>query len=446
MARVKPLRGLLYNPEKVGDLSRVTAPPYDVITPGHQETLYRRHPNNIVRLILSKASPSDKPGKDRYSRAAADLGKWIEEGVLVRDGSPAIYYYIQKYTLTDGRKRTRKGFIALARLEEFGEGAIRPHERTLSGPKEDRLNLMKACKANLSSIFALYPETEKEGSINSILDSAAGGEPVMDVRGDDGVVNRLWRIDDPEVIVRVTGKMEAKNLFIADGHHRYETALNYRNMMNEEFRSPTGEEPFNYVMMYFTGMEDEGLDLLPTHRVVHSLEGLEAETFLDICMEYFDLEELPFDDNTEPGVRKEFLKKMEGGGGELTRLGLYLRAKKSYFILTLKTKKIMDDLFRDAIPEVYKALDVTVLHSLVLDKILGITTEDQERQTKLVYVKGVEEALEEGRSGKNQIVFLMNPTKVEQVKYVSEAGLLMPQKSTYFYPKLLSGLVINLLD
>jgi uncharacterized protein (DUF1015 family) len=192
-------------------------------------------------------------------------------------------------------------------------------------------------------------------------------------------------------------------------------------------------------------MEGKGLEVLPIHRVIHSLEGFEGETLVDICQENFDLEELSFDEGTEPGVREEFFKRIGEGAVEKTRFGLYLKGKKSYYILTLKTKKLMDDIFGDTIAEVYKALDVTVLHSLILKNILGITREDQERQKNLVYVTGLDQALEEGRGGENQMVFFMNPTKVEQVKAVSEAGLLMPQKSTYFYPKLPSGLVINLL-
>jgi uncharacterized protein (DUF1015 family) len=417
MAIIIPFRGLLYNPEKVGDLSIVMAPPYDVVTPEFQENLYKRHPNNIVRLILNKTTPEDKPGSDRYSRAARDLRTWVNEGVLIRDKVPAIYYLTQ-------------------------------HETTLTGPKEDRLKLIKACNANLSSIFAIYPEpgVSPEDRIISILGSGAAGDPVIEVRGDDNAVNRLWRINDPGVIERVAHKMEAKTLLIADGHHRYETALNYRNMMNGELKNPTGEEPFDFVMMYFSSMEGEGLEVLPIHRVIHSLGGFVGETFVDICQEYFDLEEFSFDESTEPGVREEFFKKIGEGAVEMSRFGLYLKGKKGYYILTLKTKKLIDDIFGDTIPEVYKALDVTVLHSLILKNILGITREDQERQKNIIYVTGLDNALEEGRGGENQMVFFMNPTKVEQVKAVSEAGLLMPQKSTYFYPKLPSGLVINLLD
>jgi uncharacterized protein (DUF1015 family) len=441
MAVIKPFKGLLYNPELVNDFSNVTAPPYDVISPELQETLYKRHPNNVVRLILPTPTPGDRPGSDRYSRAAGELNKWIDGGVLTRDRVPAIYYYTQDYALKDGGKRRRRGFIALARLEELGKGGIMPHERTLSGPKADRLSLMKACNANLSCIFTLYPESEKEKSINSIIEGAASGGPLIEVTGDDGVVNRLWRIDDPGVIGRVTEALEDKPLFIADGHHRYETALNFRKMMRETRPDATREEPFNYVMMYFTALDDEGLDIFPTHRVIHDLEGFDGVEFIKRCERYFYIDEMAFEQRSEPAVREDFFRRM--GKGENTRLGLFIREGSSYITLTLKSNKTMDELFGDSIPDEYKALDVTVLHALVLDKILGITPGDQEKQKNIIYVKGVDEAVKAGSEWTNQMVFFMNPTKVEQVRAVSEAGLLMPQKSTYFFPKLLTGLVIN---
>ena len=445
MAVIKPFRALRYNPDKVGDLSKVMAPPYDVISPEFQQELYLRHPNNIIRLILGKTLPGDKPGNDRYARAAEHLEKWQKEGVFVRDITPSIYFYTQEYKLKSGMTRTRKGFIALSKLEEFGKGAVMPHERTLSGPKADRLELMKACRANLSCIFALYPEAEgvsRQETISSILLSAAKGEPIIEVVGDDGVVNRLWKIDDAEVIGSVTEAMKDKSLFIADGHHRYETALNYRNLMLEATKDPTGEEPFNYVMMYFASMDDEGLDIFPTHRVVHSLRDFDAKGFLAKCREYFDVEEFPLDDKQEATQRELFLKKLVDNGGRI-RFGLYVNGINAYYLLTLKSSDIMDKVFGSTIPDEYKVLDVTVLHALVLDRLLGIGREAQERQENLIYIKDMDEALEQGKAGANQLTFLMNPTKIKDVRKISEARLLMPQKSTYFYPKLLSGLTIN---
>ncbi|MEK7773552.1 MAG: DUF1015 domain-containing protein, partial [Deltaproteobacteria bacterium] len=406
--------------------------------------LYERHPNNIVRLILGKTNPDDSAGDDRYGRAAEDLSKWINDGVFVRDERPAIYYYTQSYALKDGARHTRKGFIALSRIEEFGKGSIHPHEKTLSGPKADRLKLMQACGSNFSCIFSLY--SDPGFKLNRPLEEAVSTAlPLIDVGDDDGIENRLWRIDDPAVIKAVQEGMKNRALFIADGHHRYETALNYRNMMRGKNKNFTGAEPYNYVMMYFSNMDDEGMTIWPTHRVIHSLKSFDEVKFIGICKEFFNVEEFSYNSETEPEVRARFLKTLETEGGEKTSFGLHIRHRDAYYVLTIKTPETMDKVFGAAIPEVFKKLDVTVLHSLILSKILGITQEAQERQENLVYVKSHEEAINAcGREG-NQLVFLLNPTRIEQVKAVAEAGSVMPQKSTYFYPKLLSGLVINLL-
>lgn len=445
MSEILPFKGVLFNPEKVGDLNKVMAPPYDVISPKLQDDLYSRHPNNIVRLEFGKTSPGDSGGNDRYSRAASFLHKWLADGELVRDERPAIYYYTQTYTLADGKKQTRKGFIALSKLQEFGKGSIHPHEKTLSGPKADRLKLMQACESNFSCIFSLYSEPEL--GINRTLDEAAKGmAPLISVVDDDGIENRLWRIDEPRVTGRVSEAMRGKPLFIADGHHRYETALNYRNLMREKNRNYTGNEPYNYVMMYFSNMDDQGMTIWPTHRVIHSLKGFDAYSFIKECKNYFDFEEFAFDDRSEPEARKNFINRVGAAGKTATSFGLFIRGGNVYYVLTLKTKDMMDRVFGDKIPDVFKGLDVTVLHSLILNRILGITQEAQEKQENLIYVKSYDEAVSAGKKDSNQLVFILNPTRIQQVKSVAEAGLVMPQKSTYFYPKLLTGLVMNLLE
>ena len=443
MADVIPFRGILYNQEKIGDMSKVVAPPYDVITPGLQDALYRRHPYNIVRLILGKIEPDDRPGCDRYSRAADELRRWKDEGVLVRDERPAIYCYTQTYTV-DGSKRTRKGFIALSRLEAFGKGRVYPHESTLAGPKQDRLKLMEACRANFCCIFSLYRD---DRTVTSLLEEGIReSAPIIDILDDDGIENRLWRIDDPEVIKGISSAMEGRRLFIADGHHRYETALTYRNMMKEKTAGFTGREAFNYVMMYFSSMDDEGLAIMPTHRVVHSIEGFEPVSFLKRCTEYFDVDEITFEDGGEPKARERLAGLMKHKGQSLPAFGLYIRGLNAYHLLTLKSRDIMDRVSSGSMPEVFKELDVTILHSLVLSRILGLTEESQKRQENIIYIKDLSTAIDETRKGKNQLAFLLNPTRIEQVKAVAEAGYVMPQKSTYFYPKLLSGIVINSLE
>jgi len=443
MAEIVPFRGVLYNPAKVGDLNKVMAPPYDVISPKKQDELYERHPNNIIRIILGKTTPEDTQGSDRYSRSAVDLEKWLGEGVLAHDEKPALYYYTQTYT-QDGSKHTRKGFIGLSRLVDFGKG-IHPHEKTLSGPKADRLKLMQACDANMSCIFTLYSDPVLR--VNKLLEAASAGKaPDIDVTDDDGIVNRIWRVDDQQTLNGVTESMNDKSLFIADGHHRYETALNYRNEMRAKAGSYTGNEPFNFIMMYFSNMDDEGMTIWPTHRVVHSLKDFDADAFLSKCKEYFDCREFAYAASSEPEVRASFLKELEKSGAKTVSLGLHLRARDIYYLLSFKSNDMMDKVFGDSIPEVFKGLDVTVLHSLVFARILGMTQEAQEKQQNLIYVKSYDEAISACSNDQNQLVFLLNATKIEQVKSVALAGFVMPQKSTYFYPKLLSGLTLNLFD
>ncbi len=445
MAVIIPFRGVLYNKSKFGNINGVMAPPYDVISPKYQDELYARHPNNFVRIELNKTTPEDKEGSDRYSRSAELLNKWLAEGVLKRDDKPAIYYYTQTYKLKDVTTQVRKGFIALAMLEDFGKG-IHPHEKTLSGPKADRLKLMQATDSNMSCIFSLYSEPTL--ATNALIEASVRGvAPYIEARDDDGIENRLWKVTDADVISKVALAMANKALFIADGHHRYETALNYRNMMREIAINHTGGEPFNFVMMYFSNMDDQGMTIWPTHRVVHGLQGFNASGFLGKCREHFNVREFKFADSGEYGsMRNEFLGNLEASGRDRISIGLSIRGAGSYYVLILKAKDTMHKVFGDTIPDVFKNLDVTVLHSLILGRVLGISQEAQEKQSNLIYVKSHDEALDVVNRDKNQLAFLLNPTRIEQVKSVAEAGFVMPQKSTYFYPKLLSGLVINLLD
>ncbi len=443
MAEIKAFKGLIYDSEKIGDLHSVMAPPYDVISTQFQDELYERHPNNVIRLILAKTTKEDTPGNDRYSHAAADLDAWVENGVLKTDDKEAIYYYTQTYTTKESKVLTRKGFMSLVRIEEFGEGRIHAHEQTLSGPKADRLRLMEACKANFSSIFSLY--TEPELTVNRLLDKVADStDPMIDVLDDEGIANRVWRVDDPAIIDAVSEVMATKTLFIADGHHRYETSLNYKKLMTEKNPAHTGDEPYNYVMMYFSNMDDVGMTIGPTHRIIHSLENADADKLFEECKKYFDIKEFVFNADTLDEVRKTFVEQLKAGLEGRTAIGVCAQSKNAYYLLTLKTDDTMDSVFGDSIPEVFKSLDVTVLHSLILSKILGITQEAQAKQANIVYVKSYDAAFNAFENSGNQFVFFLNATRIEQVKSVAEAGHVMPQKSTFFYPKLLTGLVMNL--
>lgn len=440
MAQIMPFRGLFYNPEKIEDIKSVVAPPYDVIPQDMQEILYHRHPDNIIRLILGKTYPDDTPTNNRYTRASLDFKRWRSERVLVLDERPSIYYYVQTYTLKSRQKKTRKGFIARSHLEEFGKGSIHPHEKTLSGPKADRLKLTEACKANFSCIFSLYSQPDL--GINCLLEDSINDTPFIDLVDDDGITNKVWKVNDQSVIQSIAEDITNKPLFIADGHHRYETALNYRNLLRERSNSWTGNEPENYVMMYFSNMDDEGMTILPTHRVIHGIPDFDSKTFLLDCSTYFDIEKIEFNEEIEPRVRNEFFRRMEKMADIPHSFGLYMKGINAYFTLTLKDRDIIDKELSNSIPEVFKDLDVPLLHSLILDKILGITVKAQDEQRNLTYEKDSETAINAVGKG-CQLAFLLKPTKIEQIKKISEAGHVMAQKSTYFYPKLLSGLVIN---
>ena len=449
MSTLHPFKGIHYNQKVVKDIARVMAPPYDVISPSYQDELYERDPVNIVRLILAKEGTEND---EKYKNAADDFHRWLDEGVLVKEEKPAIYYYTQEYKVGE-ETFLRKGFIAARELEEFGKGTIFPHEKTHSGPKKDRLKLMKALKCNLSCIFVIYSDSDlspKERPTNILEGVVKGKEPLIIAPDDDGVISRVWVIDDPVVIEKVSRAMDARPVFIADGHHRYETALNYRDFMRGEGATPG---PYDSIMMYFSSMDDEGMSILPTHRAVHSLKGFNADVFLRACEEYFFIDDFFFDERMEPLAKDRFLNKLydsEAQSNEETKsvsFGLYIKGRDSYFILTLKDPAHLDSLFAAELPQVYKALDVTILHSLILEKILQISPAAQEKKTNIKYIKDLDDAVNEVRNTENtQMVFLMNPTKIEQVKAVAEAGLVMPQKSTYFFPKLLTGLTINPLD
>lgn len=439
MAKIAPFRAVRYNLEKIQDPAHVTAPPYDVISPQLQEELYRRSPFNLVRLILGKIEDSDDETDNRYTRAAGFFQQWLEDGILSRDAQSSIYLYDEEYQVEGLGTVVRKGFIALARLEDFATGMVKPHEKTLSGPKADRLQLTKACKANFSPIFGLYsdPCCVQEALTWELKKRT----PDVEVTDDEGVVHRLWQVTDGTVIKKVCDLLENKPLFIADGHHRYETALNYRDFRRGQCADFSGKELFNFVLMYFANMEDQGMLIFPTHRLVHGLESFRLEPFLAALKGYFEVEAHTFDpDDAES--RREVRDILNNKGEAKPAIGLFAGGRTLY-LLTLKDAKIMDAFFDDKASKALRTLDVSILHRLVLEKLLHITPEAQEQQTNLRYVKNFDEPFSLVQSGEFQLAFLMNATRMTQVRDVANAGEKMPQKSTYFYPKLLSGLVIN---
>ena len=430
MAEIFPFRGIRYNPEKV-DLSEVVTQPYDKISPKMQEEYYHRSPYNIVRIILSR-----EPGERRYGEARELLDRWLDEKILIRDGQPTIYAYHQDYRLEDGERLTRKGFIALFKLAEYGKGIL-PHERTLKGPKEDRLKLMRATQANLGQIFVLYSDPKK--AINRLLDRQIGAkEPLEAVDNfDPGTVHRLWPLQEERTLEQVVELMQDKMLFIADGHHRYETALFFRDELRAqgEKSEAHGPETYENVMLTFVNMDDEGLTIFPTHRLIHGLEEPDPAELERKLSRYFELDRFRLTERE--GLLKALQAKQTSGRHAF---GLYLHGFENYYLLTLRDEGVMDELVPDRSPE-WRRLDVTICHWLLLDKVFGIAPDAVE--SKVGYRRSAREALALVGQGEEAAAILLNPTEVEEVRRIAQNGERMPQKSTDFYPKMLTGLVLN---
>jgi uncharacterized protein (DUF1015 family) len=437
MAEIAPFRGILYDTSRV-EPSRVLAPPYDVIDDAGRRALAERDPKNCVRLILPEAE-----GGDRYQAAARTLSAWQDEGVLRRDERPAIYRYHQIFTSAElgGREVTRRGFIAAVRLHDYADRVILPHERTLRGPKIDRLALMRATGAHLSQIFTMY--SDPSGETDRAFAAAEKTEPALDGVTDDGTRHRLWRIDDREVIGRVVALMRTRKLYIADGHHRYETMLALR----DELRAAAGGSlpPMStaeFGTLFLANMDDSGLVVLPTHRLVHGLGGLDAGELADDLIgrarAYFTVTALPGGARDAERLRAA----LEEAGAQRPSFAAIFPGQPDAAVLTLRADFDAAAAGLDVSPAV-RDLDVTLLHGVVLERLLGIDREAQDSQKNLIYIKDTGKALERTAAGEGQVCFVMNPTRLEQVRAVADAGEVMPQKSTFFYPKIASGVVIN---
>lgn len=434
MAAIFPFRGYRYNQEKVANTGLVFAEPYDKITPELQEKYYRRHPYNIVRFSKGKTTPQDTPSDNQYTRARAFLDRCIAEKVLVRDEREAIYLYEQEYSFAGGPRKTRRGFIALGGLEEFGKGGVMPHERTLAGPKADRLNLMRATAAQTGLVFMLY--SDPSGAVMGALSAAARRAPDIEARDDDGVVHRVWVVADQGVHRTVQGLMKEKALFIADGHHRYETALNYRREMREKgVRCLPGNENYDAHIMAFIAMEDPGLTILPTHRLIHDIPPALLSALPGGLARFFAMERCR-------GL-EEMLARMKTDRPGDHRFGLYLG--KEFTLLTLKEEAAVAAVMRADASAEWKRLDVSILHA-VLEALLGIDRKKLEEEAHVAYERYAGAAVAAVDGGKFQCAFFLNPTRASEVARVAGNGERMPQKSTDFYPKLYTGLVVNALN
>ncbi len=432
MAAVRPFRAIRYNLDKTGDLSPVVAPPYDIISPEGQEALYRKSPHNVVRLILAKDPPGGS-GDDKYGLAGKTWRKWRDEGVLVRDDEPAIYVYRQRFR-EGGAEVVRGGFVALVRLEELSSGRIIPHEETMASPREDRMRLMLACHANLSPVYALFEDDR--GEIGSLLQGLAG-QTEMKAVDDQGVRSEVSFVQDSKSVEELRRLIEPKPLFIADGHHRYETALAYRELVRREHGG--GDAPFDYIMMLCVSMGDPGLRILPAHRVVRGLKPEVLKQLITRAKGFFDVREL------ERGIElKDALEELSRNSN-VTAFAVTSFLDDRFYLLKLRDREAMDWLHPGR-SRAWRELDVGVLHIILLGEVLGMGPEEVRKGEKVAYERDSERVLRLVRSERYQVGVFHNPTRVEQLKEVTAAGERMPPKSTYFYPKPLSGLMVNSLE
>jgi uncharacterized protein (DUF1015 family) len=429
MPEIRPFRGVRYDLAKVGALTDVVAPPYDVIGPDLQDQLYNASPYNIIRLELNKEETSDNADSNRYTRAAKFLKDWTREGVLDADPHPTLYVYHQTFEV-EGKTHTRRGFFARVRLEAFGEGKIYPHEQTLSGPKADRLNLFTATKYNLSPVFGLYPD-----EANEVLAAAEHGirdKTPLEATDHLGVVSRLWPVTDQATHTTVQGLMSNKPIFIADGHHRYETGVNYRNQLITEGKLTGSDDPANFTMMMLVGMSDPGLLILPTHRLVKGLAGLTSEELIKLLSEDFEVNQI----GHGPAAAKATWEEIEMSGDQ-DILGFGTVTDDTWITARLRSDTKMDSLTPEHSAE-WRSLGVSILHELVLTSLLGARG-----TASCTYVHLMDEVLESVAAHGCDLACLVPPAGMEHVESIASNLEKMPPKSTYFYPKLLSGLVLN---
>jgi len=431
MVTIAPFKGLLYNKKLIQNLDDVVSPPYDIISEGMQNDLYHNHNYNFVRLILGKILPDDTDKNNRYTRAKQQFDAWQQQGIFHPSQAPAIYPYKVDYTIKQVKKQMN-GFFVLLKLDPEYK-TVKAHEKTLAKPKADRLDLLRACHANLEPIQLMY--IDENDSIRKTMDAALD-KPLINVKGYDGFTHQLWCLDDPVVVQSIVDTLEKNILFIADGHHRYQTSVNYALEQQQQTGNNDPHAPFQYIMVVLCNMLDPGLSILPTHRLI-KIKNVDIDQICTKLEQYFTVEKKHID-----GTKKDYQRIGQTIMDDIATVNeqkCALYTKGAYFILTLKDERVMDSKAADH-SKTWRTLDVSVLHKLILEETLGITEKNLEDHVK--YTRVDAEAIQFVNDGVYDFSFLLNATKIEQLKAIADAGEHMPQKSTYFLPKMLSGLVM----
>ena len=440
MAEIVPFKGILYNTKKIDNMADVVTPPYDVISDQESLDYHNRHPHNIIRLILGNVPETDVHQDHWHKHASNTFDTWLSEDILIQDKQPALY--LTALSFGSGIESvTRYGLIGLVRLEPFEKSIVLPHEQTFSKVRSERLSLMKACHANLSPIFSLY--SDHNDILETLKSAATVNDPDLDFWDDADQHHRLWRILDAELHKWVSEEMRDKRIFIADGHHRYETALNYQKwLMADEPELPL-EHPADYVMMYLSSMEDPGLTILPAHRIIKGVDDRSLASFKERCRPYFRITTFSGRENERGETLSDFMSTLRSHSADNV-IGVYRKDNPDFLLLTLKPN-VMADKFENALSDALLDLDVVVLTRLIFMEILGFDQKRLDNEKLTHYSSHEDQAIEAVQSGGYDITFLLNPTRIEQVRRVAEQGLIMPRKATYFYPKVITGTVINAL-
>lgn len=440
MPEVLPFRGIRYAAARATTLSRLISPPYDAVSAAQREELAARSQHNIIHLDLGERGPGE-PDEDKYARASRSFDRWLADGTMRQDPAPALYPLEQSFTGPDGRPRVRRGFVAACRLHAYADGDVLPHEKTLTSPKADRLEQLRRIPVNLSPVFGLYEDEHGEGAHALDAAIAAAGDPVAEADSDDGTHHRLWRVDDPAALAPLRRVLSEKKVVIADGHHRYESALLYRDLVDREQPGQPASAGHRFLMMALCSMADAGVVIYPTHRLLLGLRELRLGRLLDELGKYFAVDTLQ-EDLRRPAGRAWAVSKLAEHSGKTTTFLMVAAEDGKGRILTLR-----DDADLSGVPlpsnVTLRDLDVTALHTIVFQHLLGLSPRLQELGENVRFEIDAGDVVTRTLSGECQLGFLVNPTPMWQVQAVVEAGETMPQKSTFFYPKIASGLVVR---
>ena len=440
MPKVYPFRGVHFDKAKTGDLTKVTTQPYDKIPPALQDEYARRHDHNIIRIIKRK----EEPGRDRYRDSAETLKDWLKQGILVRDDTPSFYVYHQVYK-AGGRLITRKGLSAMVQIQEPGKGKILLHEMTHSGPKIDRLNLLEATRTHTEQIFFLYSDPKKE--VNAILDEASAGTPMLQATDDLGETHRVWKIDDPAKIRAIQKALDPRECIIADGHHRYETSWNFKQDCAKKGIKAEGAESPDNVLATLVNMDDD-ITIFGAHRLVYNAPGFDLARLLTDAKRDFDIREYPFANaDEEKAARRELLEDLRIEGLAKPCFGVAAKESQAHYLFVVRDVKAAAAQVKEKRSEAWRSLDVCILTAVVLDGMLGVGKAQLDAEQCVEFLRSPDEAIDRARGeGKYQVAFLVNPAKMEQIKTLVKQGERFPHKTTDFYPKLLTGLLLCTLN